>query len=248
VQQHRDSQYLDGWPPWVISPFKEKCWLQLLAPGVVSHREELIQWRWRRYTCTYSEMRILQLIVSGTLANAGRPERVKNKQTNKQTNKTTKGMSWNVNLFQFVANFRGSYKTQKFASTLDFFFKLKNNLQLARWTGYIRRDMSNHYTTKTHTHFWQLYSSHPLRILDVCCQRNFLSWYQIFLHPTYIPTPLRFDPKMDYGLFYIHLDSWFFRLYRKCPVNPVNPVNPVYLIISSRTPIFFWLKMIYRHF
>jgi hypothetical protein len=32
------------------------------------------------YTCTYSEMRILQLIVSGTLANAGRPERVKNNQ------------------------------------------------------------------------------------------------------------------------------------------------------------------------
>jgi hypothetical protein len=45
------------------------------------HREEMI------YTCTYSEMRILQLIVSGTLANAGRPERViNNKQTNKQTN------------------------------------------------------------------------------------------------------------------------------------------------------------------
>jgi hypothetical protein len=48
--------------------------LQLLAPGVVSHREEMI------YMCTYSEkVRILQLIVSGTLANAGRPERVKNK-------------------------------------------------------------------------------------------------------------------------------------------------------------------------
>jgi hypothetical protein len=32
------------------------------------------------------EMRILQLIVSGTLANAGRPERViNNKQTNKHT-------------------------------------------------------------------------------------------------------------------------------------------------------------------
>jgi hypothetical protein len=42
VQQHRDSQYLDGWPPWVISTFKEKCWLLLLAPGVVSHREEMI--------------------------------------------------------------------------------------------------------------------------------------------------------------------------------------------------------------
>jgi hypothetical protein len=40
------------------------------------------------YTCKYSEMRILQLIVSGTLANAGRPERVINK-TNKQTNKQT---------------------------------------------------------------------------------------------------------------------------------------------------------------
>jgi hypothetical protein len=25
VQQHRDIQYLDVWPPWVISPFKEKC-------------------------------------------------------------------------------------------------------------------------------------------------------------------------------------------------------------------------------
>jgi hypothetical protein len=32
-------------------------------------------------------MRILQLIVSGTLANAGRPERVKNK--NKKQNKST---------------------------------------------------------------------------------------------------------------------------------------------------------------
>jgi hypothetical protein len=41
------------------------CW-----PGVVSHREEMI------YTCTYSVMRRLQLIVSETLANAGRPERV----------------------------------------------------------------------------------------------------------------------------------------------------------------------------
>jgi hypothetical protein len=41
------------------------------------HREEMI------YTCTYSEMRILQLIKSGTLANAGRPERVTNKQTTK---------------------------------------------------------------------------------------------------------------------------------------------------------------------
>jgi hypothetical protein len=81
--QHRDSRYLDGWPPWVISPFKEKCWLQLLAPGVISHREELIQWRWRRYTCTYSEMRILQLIVYGTLANAGRPKPVKNKKKKK---------------------------------------------------------------------------------------------------------------------------------------------------------------------
>jgi hypothetical protein len=38
------------------------------------------------YMCTYSEMRILQLIVSGTLANAGHPERVKNKtKQNKQT-------------------------------------------------------------------------------------------------------------------------------------------------------------------
>jgi hypothetical protein len=33
VQQHRDSQYLDGWPPRVISPFKEQCWLKLLATG-----------------------------------------------------------------------------------------------------------------------------------------------------------------------------------------------------------------------
>jgi hypothetical protein len=36
--------------------------------------------------CTYSEMRILQLIVSGTLANAGRPERVKNKNKQQTTN------------------------------------------------------------------------------------------------------------------------------------------------------------------
>jgi hypothetical protein len=50
------------------------------------HREEMI------YTCTYSEMRILQLIVFGTLANAGRPERVKNK---------TKHIRWCLFLVHF---------------------------------------------------------------------------------------------------------------------------------------------------
>jgi hypothetical protein len=44
-----------------------------VGPRWCRHREEMI------YTCTYSEMRILQFIVSGTLANAGRPERVINK-------------------------------------------------------------------------------------------------------------------------------------------------------------------------
>jgi hypothetical protein len=62
-------------------PTQGKMLIAAVGPqrGVVSHREEMI------YTCTYSEMRILQLIVSGTLANAGRPERVKNKQKNKFT-------------------------------------------------------------------------------------------------------------------------------------------------------------------
>jgi hypothetical protein len=53
-----------------VASFHTKRWCR--------HREEMI------YTCTYSEMRILQLIVSGTLANAGRPERVIHK-TNNQT-------------------------------------------------------------------------------------------------------------------------------------------------------------------
>jgi hypothetical protein len=55
--------------------------IEAVGPRWCRHREEMI------YTCTYSEMRILQLIVSGTLANAGRPERVTNKQTNCTVNK-----------------------------------------------------------------------------------------------------------------------------------------------------------------
>jgi hypothetical protein len=34
VQQHRDSQYLDGWPPWVISPFKENADCSCCPPVV----------------------------------------------------------------------------------------------------------------------------------------------------------------------------------------------------------------------
>jgi hypothetical protein len=56
-------------------PIQEKMLIAAVGPWCCRHREEMI------YTCTYSEMRILQLIVSGTLANAGRPERVINKQT-----------------------------------------------------------------------------------------------------------------------------------------------------------------------
>jgi hypothetical protein len=48
-----------------------------VGPRWCRHREEMI------YTCTYSEMRILQLIISGTLANAGRQERVINNKQNK---------------------------------------------------------------------------------------------------------------------------------------------------------------------
>jgi hypothetical protein len=56
-------------------PIQGKMQIAAVGPWWCRHREEMI------YTCTYSEMRILQLIVSGTLANAGRPERVTNKQT-----------------------------------------------------------------------------------------------------------------------------------------------------------------------
>jgi hypothetical protein len=70
---------------WVTAlsdiPIQGKMLIAAVGPrrGVVSHREEMI------YMCTCSEkVRILQLIISGTLANAGRPERVKNK--NKKPN------------------------------------------------------------------------------------------------------------------------------------------------------------------
>jgi hypothetical protein len=55
-------------------PIQGKMLIATVGPRWCRHREEMI------YTCTYSDMRILQLIVSGTLANAGRPERVINKQ------------------------------------------------------------------------------------------------------------------------------------------------------------------------
>jgi hypothetical protein len=62
---------------WVTAlsdiPIQGKMLIAAVGPRWCRHREEMI------YTCTYSEMRILQLIVSGTLANAGRPERVINK-------------------------------------------------------------------------------------------------------------------------------------------------------------------------
>jgi hypothetical protein len=56
-----------------LSVFQGKMLIAAVGPRWCQHREEMI------YTCTYSEMRILQLIVFGTLANAGRPERVINK-------------------------------------------------------------------------------------------------------------------------------------------------------------------------
>jgi hypothetical protein len=62
-------------------PIQGKMLIAAVGPRWCRHREEMI------YTCTYSEMRILQLIVSGTLANAGRPERVINK---------TKGLQFQV--------------------------------------------------------------------------------------------------------------------------------------------------------
>jgi hypothetical protein len=62
---------------WVTAlsdiPIQGKMLIAAVGPRWCRHREEMI------YTCTYSEMRILQLIVSGTLANAGRPERLINK-------------------------------------------------------------------------------------------------------------------------------------------------------------------------
>jgi hypothetical protein len=54
-------------------PTQGKMLIAAVGPRWCRHREEMI------YMCTYSEMRILKLIVSGTLANAGRPERVINK-------------------------------------------------------------------------------------------------------------------------------------------------------------------------
>jgi hypothetical protein len=53
-----------------------------VGPRWCRHREEMI------YKCTYSEMINLQLIVSGTLANAGHPERVTNKNKTKSTQLT----------------------------------------------------------------------------------------------------------------------------------------------------------------
>jgi hypothetical protein len=58
-------------------PIQGKMLIAAVGP-VISHREEMI------YTCTYSVMRRLQLIVSGTLANAGRPERVLKQNKTKQ--------------------------------------------------------------------------------------------------------------------------------------------------------------------
>jgi hypothetical protein len=46
-------------------PIQGKMLIAAVGPRWCQHREEMI------YMCTYSEMRILQLIVSGTLANAG---------------------------------------------------------------------------------------------------------------------------------------------------------------------------------
>jgi hypothetical protein len=65
-------------------PIQGKMLIAAVGPRWCRHREEMI------YTCTYSEMRILQLIVSGTLANAGRPERVKNKTKQNKTKQKQK--------------------------------------------------------------------------------------------------------------------------------------------------------------
>jgi hypothetical protein len=57
---------------WVTAlsdiPIQGKMLIAAVGRRWCRHRKEMID------TCTYSEMRILQLIVSGTLANAGRPE------------------------------------------------------------------------------------------------------------------------------------------------------------------------------
>jgi hypothetical protein len=53
-------------------PIQGKMLIAAVGPRWCRHCEEMI------YTCTYSEMINLQLIASGTLANAGRPERVIN--------------------------------------------------------------------------------------------------------------------------------------------------------------------------
>jgi hypothetical protein len=67
--EHRSAatsgQSVLGWVTALSDiPIQGKMLIAAVGFGVVSHREEMI------YTCTYSEMRILQLIVSGTLANA----------------------------------------------------------------------------------------------------------------------------------------------------------------------------------
>jgi hypothetical protein len=56
-------------------PIEGKMLIAAVGPRWCRHREEMIS------MCTYSGMINLQLIVSGTLANAGHPERVTNKQT-----------------------------------------------------------------------------------------------------------------------------------------------------------------------
>jgi hypothetical protein len=55
-----------------------------VGPRWCRHREEMI------YTCTYSEMINLQLIVSGTLANAGHLELVTNKQKQQEEQQQSK--------------------------------------------------------------------------------------------------------------------------------------------------------------
>jgi hypothetical protein len=69
-------------------PIQGKMLIAAVGPWWCRHREEMI------YTCTYSKMRILQLIVSETLANAGRPERV--------INKTKQQIFYNINFLIFL--------------------------------------------------------------------------------------------------------------------------------------------------
>jgi hypothetical protein len=90
-------------------PIQGKMLIAAVGPWWCRHREEMI------YTCTYSEMRILQLIVSGTLANAGRPERVINKQ-NKHLFSELRLLVVNVLTFDGIPNVVLEVNTDEFTA------------------------------------------------------------------------------------------------------------------------------------